>query len=200
MGGLPLFYWRFMPTSELLLIAVALAMDAFAVSIATGVCLQQVSKRQTFRLAWHFGFFQGAMPILGWLMGLTVRDYIEAYDHWIAFILLGYLGYKMIREAFEQDDNACKTDPTKGMSLILLSVATSIDAFAVGLSLSILGISAWTPSLVIGIVAALFTAVGLHIGRIVACEECVAKYAEIIGGVVLIGIGVKILFDHGALG
>lgn len=187
-----------MHLTELLIIAVALAMDAFAVSIATGVCLKQVSTRQTMRLAWHFGFFQGGMPVLGWFLGKNVRPYIEAYDHWIAFILLGYLGFKMIREAYEEEDDECPTDPTRGMSLLLLSVATSIDAFAVGLSLSILGVSVWTPALVIGIVAAVFTAVGLHIGRLVSCGKCVGKYAEVIGGVVLVGIGLKILFDHGA--
>lgn len=189
-----------MPFAELFLVAVALAMDAFAVSIATGVCLQTVTMRQTMRLSWHFGLFQALMPVVGWLLGIKVRPYIEAYDHWIAFALLGYLGVKMIHEAFQEKDDECRTDPTRGWSLIVLSVATSIDALAVGLSLSILGVSVWTPALVIGVVAFAFTAAGIHIGRIAACGECVGRYAEVIGGLVLLGIGVKILFDHGVLG
>lgn len=183
---------------ELIIIAIALAMDAFAVAIATGITLKKVSPRQTFRLAWHFGLFQALMPILGWYLGSTVRDYIEAYDHWIAFGLLGYIGFKMIQEAFEEDDES-KGDPTKGMSLVVLSIATSIDALAVGLSLSMLGISVWYPAFIIGIVALAFTTVGLHFGKVVTKAASISKYAELLGGSVLIGIGIKILWEHGAL-
>jgi len=183
---------------ELVTIAIALAMDAFAVAIATGVALKSVSSRQTFRLAWHFGLFQALMPILGWLMGSTVSSYIEAYDHWIAFCLLGYIGYKMIKEAFDEESES-QGDPTKGMSLVVLSVATSIDALAVGLSLSMLGISVWWPSLIIGIVALVFTIFGLHIGKTAAKAKSLSKYAELLGGSVLICIGLKILWEHGAL-
>jgi len=183
---------------ELITIAIALAMDAFAVAIATGVALKTVSSRQTFRLAWHFGLFQALMPILGWYLGSTVRSAIEAYDHWIAFVLLGYIGIKMIREAFEEDERS-PADPTKGMTLIVLSVATSIDALAVGLSLSVLGLSIWWPALVIGAVALLFTAAGLHFGGTFSKAERISKYAELFGGMVLIGIGIKILWEHGVL-
>lgn len=183
---------------ELITIAIALAMDAFAVAIATGVTLKQVSRRQTFRLAWHFGLFQALMPILGWLMGSTVSGYIEAYDHWIAFGLLAYIGFKMIKEAFEEEDDS-KGDPTKGMSLVVLSVATSIDALAVGLSLSMLGISVWYPAFIIGIVALVFTTIGLHFGKVVTRAKSFSRYAELLGGSVLIGIGLKILWEHGAL-
>lgn len=183
---------------ELITIAIALAMDAFAVAIATGVALKTVSHRQTFRLAWHFGLFQALMPILGWYLGATVRSYIEAYDHWIAFVLLGYIGYKMIKEAFEEDDDT-KGDPTKGMTLIILSIATSIDALAVGLSLSMLGLSVWWPALIIGVVALLFTGAGLHIGKTAGQAKSISKYAELLGGAVLICIGIKILWEHGAL-
>lgn len=183
---------------ELITIAVALAMDAFAVAIATGVALNSVSPRQTFRLAWHFGLFQALMPIIGWYLGASVRSYIEAYDHWIAFGLLGYIGYKMIKEAFDEED-ASQGDPTRGMTLIILSIATSIDALAVGLSLSMLGISVWWPSLVIGIVALAFTTLGLRIGKTAAQARSLGKYAELLGGSVLIGIGLKILWEHGAL-
>lgn len=181
---------------ELITIAIALAMDAFAVAIATGVALKKVTSRQTFRLAWHFGLFQALMPVLGWYMGSTVRSSIEAYDHWIAFVLLGYIGAKMIREAFEEDENS-QEDPTRGMTLVVLSIATSIDALAVGLSLSMLGLSIWWPAFVIGIVALLFTAAGLHFGKTFSKATSVSKYAELLGGIVLIGIGIKILWEHG---
>ncbi len=181
---------------ELVSIAVALAMDAFAVSLATGVALKKVSLRQTFRLAWHFGLFQALMPILGFFLGGTVRSSIDVYGHWIAFGLLGYIGFKMIREAFEEEKES-KGDPTKGMTLVILSIATSIDALAVGLSLSLLGISIWWPALIIGLVALLFTATGLYLGKTAAKAEHIGKYAELSGGSVLIGIGLKILWDHG---
>ncbi|MUM76741.1 manganese efflux pump [Pseudodesulfovibrio sp. F-1] len=187
-----------MGTAELVTIAIVLAMDAFAVAIATGVALKAVSLRQTFRLSWHFGLFQALMPVIGWHLGITVRESIEAYDHWVAFVLLGYIGYKMIREAFDEEE-ASKGDPTRGMSLIALSVATSIDALAVGLSLSVLGVSIWWPSAVIGIVALLFTMVGLQAGKTAVRAKCLGKYAEILGGTVLVGIGVGILWEHGSL-
>ncbi len=184
---------------ELLAIAVALAMDAFAVAVASGIMLKTVNARQTFRLAWHFGLFQAMMPVIGWFLGLSVRAYIEAYDHWIAFVLLGYIGFRMIREAFEEPDENNRKDPTKGMTMVMLSIATSIDALAVGLSLSMLGLSIWFPAAVIGVVALLFTGVGLHLGRSVAKAKSIGKFAELLGGAVLIAIGGKILWEHGAL-
>ncbi|BCS87835.1 manganese efflux pump MntP [Pseudodesulfovibrio sediminis] len=187
-----------MGPTELIVIAIALAMDAFAVSIASGVTLKCVSRRQTFRLAWHFGLFQALMPILGWYMGSTVSQYIEAYDHWIAFVLLGYIGGNMIRESF-QEEEAEVCDPTRGKTLIILSIATSIDALAVGLSLAMLGISVWWPAFIIGVVAALFTVVGLQLGKTAAKAERIGKFSELAGGIVLIAIGIKILWEHGAL-
>jgi putative Mn2+ efflux pump MntP len=179
-------------------IAVALAMDAFAVSIAAGVALKSVSPRQTFRLAWHFGLFQAMMPVIGWSAGLTVRSRIEAYDHWVAFLLLAFVAQGMLRSAFkgekEEDDNK---DPTKGMTMVLLSVATSIDALAVGLSLSMISVSIWTPALIIGLVACVFTVAGLHLGTIMGRATRFSKWAEAIGGIVLIVIGINILREHG---
>jgi putative Mn2+ efflux pump MntP len=173
-------------------------MDAFAVSIASGVSLKKVSLRQTFRLSFHFGFFQALMPVIGWSGGLTVRSLIEQYDHWIAFVLLALVGGHMIRESFHSEtDKKDKNDPTKGITLVVLSVATSIDALAVGLSLSILNISIWVPALVIGIVAAIATGIGLHIGKTVGTASKVSHYAELVGGIVLLLIGVRILYEHG---
>ena len=184
----------------LLGIAVALAMDAFAVALATGVSLPRVTGRHTFRLAWHFGFFQAMMPILGWLGGMTVRSYIESYDHWLAFMLLGFVGGRMIVESLGHKAEDKKTaDPTRGLTLIILSVATSIDALAVGLSLAVLKITVWFPAMVIGLVAAGFTALGLHLGRTLGRASRLGAYAEFIGGLVLLGIGVNILREHGAM-
>lgn len=181
-------------------IAVALAMDAFAVSIATGASLKDVSFRQAFRLSWHFGLFQAMMPIIGWSAGLSIREYIERYDHWVAFVLLAFVGINMIREAYQNEKGEeQKKDPTKGMMLVILSIATSIDALAVGLSISILNVSIWTPALIIGIVAGIFSIVGLQIGKRIGSANRLGRYADAIGGIVLIAIGFKILHEHGAL-
>ena len=181
-------------------IAVALAMDAFAVAIASGVRLKRVSFRQFFRLAWHFGLFQALMPIIGWTAGLTVRDAIERFGHWVAFGLLTYVGVNMIRQAFKREEDARRhKDPTRGLTLVMLSVATSIDALAVGLTISMLQVSIWTPALIIGIVAGLFTILGLYFGKSVGSAERLSPIAEVLGGVVLLGIAVKILIEHRAL-
>lgn len=184
----------------LLALAVALAMDAFAVAVATGVCLRAVTVRQTFRLAWHFGLFQALMPILGWILGLTVRTLMERWAHWMAFALLAFIGLRMIKEAFDADEAKDRCDPTRGMNLIMLSVATSIDALAVGLSLSLLGVSVWTPALVIGVVCLLFTAVGLHLGRLFTRSARFSKTAELLGGATLVVIGLNILRRAGVFG
>ena len=182
-------------------LAIALAMDAFAVAIATGVRLKRVSFRQFFRLAWHFGLFQAMMPVIGWAAGLTVRESIERYDHWIAFALLSFVGVNMIREAFKLEEDAReKHDPTRGMTLVMLSVATSIDALAVGLTISMLQVAIWLPALVIGLVAGAFTIMGLYLGKSVGSAERLSPIAEVLGGVVLLAIGVKILIEHQAFG
>lgn len=179
-------------------IAVALAMDAFAVAIATGVSLKNVSPRQTFRLSWHFGLFQALMPIIGWFLGTSIQTYIESYAHWVAFALLVLVGGNMLREAFDtKKEESEKKDSTKGMTLIVLSVATSIDALAVGLSLSLLQVAIIYPALIIGVVAGLFTIAGLYVGQKAASISRLSPFAEAVGGLVLWGIGINILRDHG---
>ncbi|MBJ6749768.1 manganese efflux pump MntP [Geomonas anaerohicana] len=175
-------------------IALALAMDAFAVALATGAVLNPVTGRHLFRLGFHFGLFQALMPIAGWLLGLTVQKWITAYDHWIAFGLLAYVGGRMIVEAFEEDEDNSPSDPTKGLTMVMLSVATSIDAFAVGLSLAMLGVSVWVPCVVIGLVAAVLTVAGMLLGR--RLGDNWGKRVEVCGGVVLCLIGLKILLEH----
>ncbi len=178
-------------------------MDAFAVSIAVGISLKKVSVRQTFRLSWHFGLFQALMPVIGWNLGLGVRSYIESYDHWIAFFLLFLVGGNMLREAFavqgEDENQKADKDATKGLTLVVLSVATSIDALAVGFSMSLLATSIVLPAVIIGVVALLFTVTGLHLGKSVAGSKKISRYAEILGGIVLWAIGISILHEHRAL-
>lgn len=189
-----------MEFSTILLIALALAVDAFAVALAAGVSLCQVNSRQLFRLAFHFGFFQAGMNILGWLGGLTVRSYIETFGHWLAFGLLFFVGIKMIWEAIREEHEAGEgTDPTRGRMLVTLSIATSIDSLAVGLSFAVLEVSVWLPALIIGLVASGLTALGLRLGCLLGAASRLGARAEIVGGLVLIGIGLKILHEHGVL-
>ena len=169
-------------------------------SVAAGITLRRVSVRHTLRLAWHFGFFQFTMPIIGWAAGSTIQPFIERFDHWAAFLLLLLIGGHMIREGFhDHHAEPQKTDPTRGLRLVVLSVATSIDALAAGLSLSILNIPIWFPAFIIGVVAALCTASGIHIGSRIKAATCIGRYADVTGGIVLTAIGLKILYDHGAL-
>jgi putative Mn2+ efflux pump MntP len=187
---------------NILAIAVALAMDAFAVAIATGICLGTIHWRQNFRLAWHFGLFQAMMPVIGWGAGLTIRDLIARYDHWVAFGLLLFVALSMYREAFQNDD-ACERkvkDPTKGMTMVMLSVATSLDALAVGFSLSVVKISIWMPAAVIGVVACLFTTIGLHLGKRISRAAHIRRMADGLGATVLVIIGLNILWEHGVFG
>ena len=190
----------------LLTLAVALAMDAFAVAVASGVQLRCISVSQTMRMAGTFGFFQFAMPVAGWFLGTGVEKFIRSYDHWVAFVLLAFVGGRMLKEAWDKRGlpaESCRmdSDPTQGTSLLLLGVATSIDALAVGLSMAILGQSIWFPAAVIGVVCFVITACGLHLGRAVcALSGNWTNRANAAGGLVLIGIGLNILHEHGVFG
>ena len=178
----------------LLGLAVALAMDAFAVALGTSLALPTVTRGHLFRLGFHFGLFQALMPVLGWLAGLTVQRWIVDFDHWVAFGLLAFVGGRMLWGAFHPEETTLRGDPTRGWSLVMLSIATSIDALAVGLSLAMLDVSIWFPSLLIGAVAALLTLAGMQLGKRLAGHW--GRRVEIAGGVVLIAIGVRILIEH----
>lgn len=178
----------------LLGIAVGLAMDAFAVAMATGLALGAVTPRHVFRLAFHFGLFQFMMPLVGWVAGAKLAHLIGDYDHWAAFALLAFVGGKMLLEAFDDHGNGSRSDPTRGLMLVTLSVATSLDALAVGLSMALLGVDIWLPSVVIGLVAAALTTVGLGLGN--RLGQRWGFWAEIAGGCVLLGIGIQILVGH----
>jgi putative Mn2+ efflux pump MntP len=175
------------------LIAVSLAMDALSVAVALSLKFRWVSFRQFFRLSFHFGFFQFLMPILGWSAGVRIGTFISDYDHWAAFLLLTFLGIKLIKEPGGETGYVKAKDPTRGRWLILLSLATSIDALVVGVSLSFIGVSIWIPSLIIGAVAALFTLFGMYFGSKLRGKT--TEYLGMVGGVTLIGIGIKILVE-----
>jgi len=185
-----------MDSLNLLALAVALAMDAFAVAVAAGLTIKLLTKRHVFRLAFHFGLFQALMPTIGWAGGIAVHKIIAAFDHWIAFGLLAFVGGRMIWSALSGKGEALdlSRDPTKGWTLVVLSVATSIDALAVGLSLGIIGSTILVPVLVIGIVAAGFTILGMFLGQQIGNRW--GKRVEVLGGLILLGIGIKILLEH----
>jgi len=176
------------------ILAVGLGVDAFSVAIGIGASNDKKSWAPILRLSAAFGIFQFVMPIIGWLAGLTVVEIIASFDHWIAFALLALVGGKMIREGFEKESDEEKTDQTSGWPLLLLSIATSIDALAVGFSFSILKVPVVFPSVVIGVVCFLMTVTGMLFGNVLA--KLFGRKVEIFGGLVLIAIGVKILIDH----
>jgi putative Mn2+ efflux pump MntP len=179
----------------IIFLAVGLGVDAFSVAIGIGATNDKKSWAPVLRLAAAFGLFQFVMPIIGWLAGLTVVEIIASFDHWIAFALLALVGGKMIWEGFEKESDEEKADQTRGWPLLLLSIATSIDALAVGFSFSVLKNPILLPAVIIGIVCFVMTTVGMIFGKVLA--KLFGKKVEIFGGLVLIAIGVKILIDHG---
>lgn len=180
----------------IVLIALALAMDAFAVALSTGVTMCKMRLRFAFRMAAFFGVFQAIMPIIGWSIGQFAAELVKSYDHWIAFLLLLLIGGKMIYEAVRgsKDSDDEKKDPHNVYILLTLAVATSIDAAVVGVSLSFLNVEIILPSIIIGIITFFVSLAGVAIGCKVG--DIFGAKIEILGGVVLIGIGVKILIQH----
>ena len=183
---------------SILLIAIGLSMDAFAVAVANGVA----SKRMTLKIdtalimGLFFGGFQIIMPIIGWFAGIGLRHFIAGIDHWFAFFLLIAIGGKMIYESFESHDRTKETDAVNLSlaMLFVLAIATSIDALAVGLSISFLQISIWLPAIIIGLVTFSLSFIGVRIGKRVG--HFLKNRAEFVGGLILIGIGVKIVLEH----
>jgi manganese efflux pump family protein len=179
---------------DILFLSIGLAMDAFAVSICAGTKKEIRGFKPAFRLSFHFGLFQFLMPVIGWFAGFNIQSYIQDFDHWIAFGLLAFIGVKMIMSGLDKKNNLSNGDPSKGMNLIMLSVATSIDALAVGFSLAIVHVNIWYPSIIIGIITAIISLLGLELGYRMGIKF--GKKMEIVGGIILILIGVKILFEH----
>ncbi len=184
---------------EIFILAFALAMDAFSVSIMAGL-QGYCSRKQVLRMAVAFALFQFFMPIIGWFLALQIHNIIMVYDHWVAFILLAIIGGKMIWES-RGDNDAPNTDPTKGITLLMLAIATSIDALAVGISFAALDADILSASIIIGLVCFAMTAVGMYLAsKLAQNKSYISMYANILGGVLLISIGVKILFEHGVFG
>lgn len=179
---------------EILLIAVGLSMDAAAVSLCAGASGYAHQPRPALRLALHFGLFQALMPLAGWLAGRTIAPWIAAVDHWIAFGMLAFVGVRMIRSGWKAapPDPAC--DPTRGTTLVMLSLATSIDALAVGFSLAMLGTAIWVPAAVIGLVTFALSVTAARLGS--RLNVRFGQRMEILGGLVLLAIGLRILISH----
>lgn len=182
-----------MYTITIVMIALGLSMDAFAVSVSSGITIKNLKPRHAVKIGGFFGGFQALMPIAGWLLGLGFKDYIEKYDHWIAFGLLGFVGVKMLKEAMEED---CEyiLNPLKNNVLFMLAIATSIDAMAVGVSFAFLKASILSSAVIIGIITFVVCFGGVYLGK--KCGCIFKKKAEIAGGIILMLIGFKILVEH----
>ena len=183
---------------EFLLLGVGLAMDAFAVSICKGLAMRKVNKKQAVIIALFFGGFQAIMPVIGWLLCKGFQTYIEAFDHWIAFALLAFIGVKMIIETLrEKEDDVVieEMDPPIDMKeMLMLAIATSIDALAVGISLAALDRPIVESAAIIGVVTFVISIIGVYIGNFFGNRY--KKRAELTGGIILVLIGVKILCEH----
>lgn len=182
---------------EFLLIGVGLAMDAFAVSICKGLCMKKVNKKQALTIALFFGAFQALMPFLGWALGTQFEQYIVSFDHWIAFILLAFIGGQMIKEALSGDEEeiVCPVDPKLDLKeLFMLAIATSIDALAVGITFALLRYPIVEAITIIGVVTFFICIAGVYVGNFFGTKY--KKKAELAGGIILICIGTKILLEH----
>jgi manganese efflux pump family protein len=176
---------------SMILIGLGLALDAFAVSITCGITLKKCKISQAFRIALFFGGFQAIMPIIGWAAGFSFREYITSYSHWIAFLILLFVGGKMIYESFIFKKECDRSNPTNLLVLLGLAIATSLDALAVGLSFSILNITITEPVIIIGIITFILSFTGVYLGE--KFGTLFGNRIDIIGGIILIGIGLKIL-------
>ncbi len=179
---------------SVILIAVGLAMDAFAVSVSCGLCIVRERYRIALKTALFFGFFQWGMLSLGWMAGFTFRTYIEPVDHWIAFILLALIGGKMWKESLDEDTEPLDLNSLK--LLLTLALATSIDAFAAGISISALGYPILIPSLYVGVITFVLSFAGVILGCLLTQYARFHKYLDRIGAFILFGIGIKILIEH----
>ena len=188
----------------LIFTAFALSMDAFAVSITKGMTIKNLKKSTALKMALTFGVFQGAMPLLGWALGISFESYIKSIDHWIAFILLGFIGFNMIKGFFDdrKEENASElefsattdVDDLSNKEIIMLAVATSIDALAVGISFAFLNVSIIPAASIICIITFLVCVVGVFVGNKVG--DIFNGYAELVGGIILILIGFNIFNEH----
>lgn len=181
---------------ELFLVAVGLSMDACAVSICKGLGMRKLNIKQAIVIALFFGVFQALMPVLGWFLGVQFQEYIVSVDHWIAFVLLAFIGGKMLWDAFHESDDACTCEDRKLdiKELFMLAIATSIDALAVGITFAFLQVDIVPAVILIGVTTFILSLVGVVVGNKFGARY--EKPATIVGGIVLILIGLKILLEH----
>lgn len=182
---------------ELLLTAIALSMDAFAVSVCKGLGMRRMRYDQALVISLYFGVFQALMPLIGWLLGTSFSRYIQAFDHWIAFVLLAFLGGKMLWDVFHEKEDGEQESAERRLDhreLFMLAIATSIDALAVGIAFACLDVNIWSSIFIIGVTTLVISFAGVWIGN--RFGNRFQKKAEIAGGLVLILIGVKILAEH----
>ena len=179
---------------EVLAIAFALALDAFAVSFAASTAGFTKDRRAVFRLSFHFGLFQFLMPLAGYALGVAIEPIIATFDHWLAFTLLAIVGIRMIRASLHPEAETQQNDPSRGYTLVMLAIATSIDALAVGLSMAVLNMQVWYPAIVIGLVAGGMSVLAIAGGNRVG--SWLGQRAQLFGGIVLILIGVRIVVTH----
>lgn len=179
---------------ELVLISIGLAMDAFAVSICKGLSMKKLDIKKALIIGLYFGGFQGGMPILGYLLGIGFQEKIQFIDHWIAFGLLTFIGFNMIKEALSKDDCEESDDKTDFKTMIVLAIATSIDALAIGVTFAFLNVNIILAVSLIAIITFVISVIGVKIGNVFGDKY--EKKAEITGGIILILLGVKILLEH----
>lgn len=178
---------------ELLIIAVGVSMDAFAVSICKGLSIRNIKPANLLAVALWFGGFQALMPLAGYFLGVSFAELVSSIDHWIAFVLLGAIGANMIKESFDKE--TCQMDPDFSFRMMLgLAVATSIDALAIGVSFAFLKVDIWSAVIIIGMVTAAFSALGVFVGNVFGCRY--KSKAEFVGGLILVLMGVRILVTH----
>ncbi len=183
----------------ILLIALSLAMDAFAVSVSNGIAIKNLKTKHAVKTGLYFGFFQFAMPLIGWALGTSFSNAISSIDHWVAFVLLGAIGGKMVWDACHNDPcdkqkNRSAQEVLTAKLLVVQAIATSIDALVVGVSFAMLQVNIWGACTIIGIVAFLLSFFGSLLGKKIGCFF--QQKAAIAGGIILIGIGLKILLEH----
>lgn len=178
---------------EIFLIGVGLAMDAFAVSICKGLSMKKINYKKAIIIALYFGIFQAIMPVIGYFLGTTFESLVTQIDHWIAFILLGIIGINMVKEAFSKESENCN-DKVDFKTMILLAIATSIDALAVGITFAFLKTEILSAVIIIGVITFMLSLIGVKIGN--KFGDKYEKNAEIFGGIILILMGIKILIEH----
>ena len=179
---------------SILLLSLGLSVDSFAASVCSGLSIKKIHFLQAVKIAFFLALFQGGMPIIGWFTGWELKDLIKDFDHWIAFILLAGMGAKMIYESITPKEKDCSFNPLNLVVLIGISVATSIDALVVGLSLALIDVVIWLPAIIIGVITFIVSMLGMLLGKKI--DSRMSKEFDLLGGIVLMVIGLRILIEH----